>query len=453
MMIDNIGDKGTLIGKRFVFETLGCKLNFSESSHLSRALIEKGMKVADSGEVADICLVNTCSVTEVAEKKGRQLVRRLHREHPGARIVVTGCYAQLNPEAFLSLEGVDLIIGARDKGRLLEYIEGLESRGVDGHLVHTPIEEVDSFEASISSEGRTRHFLKVQDGCDYRCSYCTIPKARGKSRNGTIEELVKLARGVACSGGREIVLVGVNVGDFGRSTGEQFIDLLRALDEVEGIDRYRISSIEPNLITDEIIRFVAHSKRFAPHFHIPLQSGSDEVLKLMRRRYNRSLFKHKVMLIKEIMPDAFIGVDVIVGMRGELDEYFEDGLNFISELPVSKLHVFSYSERPGTDALKIQPIVSPEVKHQRSQRLLELSDKKHVAFVQSQLGTQGRVLVEHHASGADGQWLYGYTGNYVRVRLPFRSNIEGRLVEVKLHDIIEGDCVVSGSFIDDERTE
>lgn len=262
-----------------------------------------------------------------------------------------------------------------------------------------------------------------------------------------------MARGVARSGGREIVLVGVNVGDFGRSTGEQFIDLLRALDEVEGIDRYRISSIEPNLITDEIIRFVAHSKRFAPHFHIPLQSGSDEVLKLMRRRYNRSLFKHKVMLIKEIMPDAFIGVDVIVGMRGELDEYFEDGLNFISELPVSKLHVFSYSERPGTDALKIQPIVSPEVKHQRSQRLLELSDKKHVAFVQSQLGTQGRVLVEHHASGADGQWLYGYTGNYVRVRLPFRSNIEGRLVEVKLHDIIEGDCVVSGSFIDDERAE
>lgn len=453
MMIDNIGDNGNLAGKRFVFETLGCKLNFSESSHLSRALIEKGMKVADTGELADICLVNTCSVTEVAEKKGRQLVRRLHREHPGARIVVTGCYAQLNPEAFLSLEGVDLIIGARDKGRLLEYIEGLESRGVDGHLVHTAIEEVDSFEASISSEGRTRHFLKVQDGCDYRCSYCTIPKARGKSRNGTIEELVELARGVARSGGREIVLVGVNVGDFGRSTGEQFIDLLRALDEVEGIDRYRISSIEPNLITDEIIRFVAHSKRFAPHFHIPLQSGSDEVLKLMRRRYNRSLFKHKVMLIKEIMPDAFIGVDVIVGMRGELNEYFEDGLNFISELPISKLHVFSYSERPDTDALKILPIVPPEVKHQRSQRLLELSDKKHVAFVQSQLGTQGRVLVEHHGSGADGQWLYGYTANYVRVRLPFRSNMEGRLVEVKLHDIIEGDCVVSGSFIDDERAE
>lgn len=451
MMIDNVEDKRSLVGKRFVFETLGCKLNFSESSHLSRALIEKGMKVADSGEVADICLVNTCSVTEVAEKKGRQLVRRLHREHPGARIVVTGCYAQLNPEVFLSLEGVDLIIGARDKGRLLEYIEGLESGGVDGHLVHTPIEEVESFEASISSEGRTRHFLKVQDGCDYRCSYCTIPKARGKSRNGTIKELVELARDVALSGGREIVLVGVNVGDFGRSTGEKFIDLLRALDEVEGIERYRISSIEPNLITDEIIRFVSHSKRFAPHFHIPLQSGSDDVLKLMRRRYNRSLFKHKVSLIKEIMPEAFIGVDVIVGMRGELDEYFEDGLHFISELPISKLHVFSYSERPDTDALKIQPIIAPEIKHQRSQRLLELSDNKHIGFVRSQLGTQGRVLVEHHASGTDGQCLYGYTANYIRVRLPFRPNMEGRLVEVKLHEIIEGDGVVRGSYIDDDE--
>lgn len=434
--------------KRVAFFTLGCKLNFAETSYLGQALHELGMMTAGEGERVDLCLVNTCSVTEVADKKCRQLIRRIHRQHPSAKIVVTGCYAQLEPDEIANIEGVDLVLGAGQKGDLVEYVRQMERGELDGtgHILHSPIGDVRSFDPSVSSEGRTRHFLKVQDGCDYHCSYCTIPMARGRSRNGSIADLVAQAEGVAKEGGREIVLTGVNVGDFGRSTGETFIDLIRALDLVEGIERFRISSIEPNLITDEVIDFVAHSRRFAPHFHIPLQSGSNAVLKLMRRRYKREVFAHKVAMIHELMPDAFVGVDVIVGTRGETEEYFQESYDFISTLPVSQLHVFSYSERPGTDALKIDHIVTPQEKHDRSQRLLALSEELIGTFYESQIGTTRKLLIEH----ADpGEWLYGFTENYVRVRIPYDPALQGEVRRVFLtteaedeHRVVEGRLIL-----------
>lgn len=436
MTIFVLMNKGKVFeGKKVAYCTLGCKLNFTETSHIGRALSERGMQTAEEGERADYCLVNTCSVTELADKKSRQMIRRLHREHPGAKIIVTGCYAQLQPEEIAKIEGVDLVIGAKDKGRLIEFLLlDLYAQTTDhGHIIHSKIEDVESFAHSVSSEGRTRHFLKVQDGCDYHCSYCTIPKARGKSRNGRIEDLVSEAEEVVRQGGKEIVLTGVNVGDFGRSTGDKFIDLVLALDKVEGIDRFRISSIEPNLITDEIIKIVARSNRFAPHFHIPLQSGSDDVLKLMRRRYNRDLFRHKIELIKSILPDAFIGVDVIVGMRGERPEYFEDAYQFIESLPISKLHVFSYSERPGTDALDIDYIVNPQEKQIRSQRLISLSEEKHELFNGSQFGTIRKALIEHTQGG---EWLYGFTENYIRVRVPHSERLQGEVVKVRVGELL-----------------
>lgn len=431
--------------KKVAFYTLGCKLNFAETSHLGRALLERGMRSVREGEEADFCLINTCSVTELADKKSRQIIRRMHRDHPNAHIIVTGCYAQLQPEEISELEGVDLVLGANEKGHLIEYLERLDLQERKGHILHTPTEDITVFSHSVSSEGRTRHFLKVQDGCNYNCSYCTIPMARGKSRNGTIKELVAEAYKVAEVGGKEIVLTGVNVGDFGRTTGDQFIDLVKALDQVEGIDRFRISSIEPNLITDEIIEFVADSERFAPHFHIPLQSGSDDVLQLMRRRYNRDLFRHKVELIKEIMPQAFIGVDVIVGTRGERPEYFEDSYRFLSELPFSKLHVFSYSERPGTDALMIDYIVDPQEKHRRSKVLLDLSEQKHREFNESQLGSSFKIVVEHAEKG---DWLYGFTENYVRVRIPYQDELQGEVVPVKIINLLDSEPeVVEGALL------
>lgn len=415
--------------KRVAFFTLGCKLNFAETSYLGTALLERGMRVASEEERVDLCLVNTCSVTELADKKSRQLIRRLHREHPDARIVVTGCYAQLNPDEIAKIEGVDLILGAKEKGQLIEYLDAM-SGSTGSTLVHSSdINDATDFAPSVSSEGRTRHFLKVQDGCDYRCSYCTIPKARGRSRNGSIASMVMMAEQVAREGGREIVLTGVNVGDFGRSTSERFVDLIRALDAVEGIDRFRISSIEPNLITEEIIAFVAQSQRFAPHFHIPLQSGSDHVLGLMRRRYRREVFAEKVRLIQALMPHAYIGVDVIVGARGERDEDFEDGFAFIESLPVTKLHVFSYSERPGTDALEIDHVVDARTKHRRSQRLMALSEAKLRAFNEREIGSDRRALIEH-TEGTD--CLYGYTENYVRVRIPYEPGLMGEVVPVRL---------------------
>lgn len=377
-----------------VYYTLGCKLNFAETSSIGKTLKEAGVRTARKGEKADICVINTCSVTEMADKKCRQAIHRLSRQHPGAFIVVTGCYAQLKPGQVAEIEGVDLVLGAEQKGELMNYLGNLEKHA-HGEAVVTATKDIRTFSPSCSRGDRTRYFLKVQDGCDYFCSYCTIPFARGRSRNGKIEDLVAQARLAAAEGGKEIVLTGVNIGDFGKTTGETFFDLVKALDEVEGIERYRISSIEPNLLTDEIIEYVARSRRFMPHFHIPLQSGCDEVLKLMRRRYDTALFAEKVAKIKSLMPDAFIGVDVIVGTRGETPEYFERAYEFIKSLDVTQLHVFSYSERPGTQALKIDYVVPAPEKHVRSQRLLELSDEKTKAFYARHIGQEAEVLMEN----------------------------------------------------------
>lgn len=413
-------DQTIFNNKRAAYYTLGCKLNFAETSTIGKMLAEQGVRKVRPGEKADICVINSCSVTELADKKCRQAIRRIGKQHPGAFIVVTGCYAQLKPEEVSEIEGVDLVIGAEHKLDILEYIENLEKSCENGKVIATKSKDIRTFAPSCSADDRTRHFLKVQDGCDYFCSYCTIPFARGRSRNGTIASMVEQARDVAAKGGKEIVLTGVNIGDFGKSTGESFIDLIKALDEVEGIERYRISSIEPNLITDEAIDFVASSKRFAPHFHIPLQSGCDSVLKLMRRRYDTALFRHKVEKIKHIMPHAFIGVDVIVGTRGETEEYFAEAREFIESLDISQLHVFSYSERPGTQALKIDYVVDPKTKHARSQQLLDISDRKLNAFYDAHIGSEGVVLFEHTKKNGK---MFGFTENYIKVEIPYDSKL------------------------------
>lgn len=424
-------DKTVFENKIAAYYTLGCKLNFAETSTIGKVLAEQGVRKARPGEKADICVVNTCSVTELADKKCRQAIRRIGKQHPGAFIVVTGCYAQLKPEEVSHIEGVDLVLGAEQKLDLLMYLDDLKKREEGGAIIASRTKDIRTFSPSCSADDRTRHFLKVQDGCDYFCSYCTIPFARGRSRNGTIASMVKQAEEVASNGGKEIVLTGVNIGDFGKSTGETFIDLIRALDEVEGIVRYRISSIEPNLITDEAIDFVACSRRFAPHFHIPLQSGSDEVLKLMRRRYDTTLFRHKIEKIKEVMPHAFIGVDVIVGTRGETDTCFEEAHTFIESLDISQLHVFSYSERPGTQALKIDHVVDPKTKHARSQQLLDISDRKLHAFYEAHIGQKANVLFEQTRKGG---MMHGFTENYIKVEIPYDHSLVNETRQV----ILEG---------------
>lgn len=424
-MIDN----SIFENKKAAYYTLGCKLNFAETSAIGKLLSEQGIRKVREGEVADICVVNTCSVTELADKKCRQTIRRIGKEHPGAFVVVTGCYAQLKSDEVAHIEGVDLVLGAEQKLDILSYLNDLKKTNEAGAVVSSASRDIRTFTPSCSADDRTRHFLKVQDGCDYFCSYCTIPFARGRSRNGSIASMVEQAQEVARQGGKEIVLTGVNIGDFGKTTGEHFIDLIRALDEVEGIERYRISSIEPNLITDEAIDFVATSKRFAPHFHIPLQSGSDAVLKLMRRRYNTSLFRHKIEKIKAIMPDAFIGVDVIVGTRGETDDYFEEARAFIESLDVTQLHVFSYSERPGTQALKIDYVVDPKVKHARSQVLLDMSDRKLHAFYDAHRGRTAKVLFEHTQKEG---LMHGFTENYIKVEAPFDAALVNETRSIRL---------------------
>lgn len=432
--------------KKAAFHTLGCKLNFAETSSLQDALRQRGMLMAQKGEVADLCIINTCSVTDVADSKCRQTIHKFTRQHPGAFVVVMGCYAQLQPDTIAAFEGIDLVVGMEHKGEVIRLIEerwAKKSALPQGEACHeaiaVPTKEIQTFVPSCSHGDRTRYFLKVQDGCNYYCTYCTIPMARGKSRNGTIESLVKQAQEVASEGGKEIVITGVNIGDFGRSTGETFFDLVKALDKVDGIERYRISSIEPNLLTPEIIDFCASSKKFMPHFHIPLQSGSDEVLKLMRRRYDTSLFADRIAYIKRVMPDAFIGVDVIVGMRGETDELFEQAYNFIKSLDISQLHVFSYSERPGTRALEIPHKVDAQTKHDRSQRLLELSEEKRKAHYAKHIGTQRPVLWEHSKKGAP---LSGFTDNYIRV-----TATEGCLAEDNTLS-----QVTLGTFTEDQET-
>ena len=429
--------------KTAVYYTLGCKLNFSETSTIGKTLKEAGVRTARRGEKADICVINTCSVTEVADKKCRQAIHRLVKNHPGAFVVVTGCYAQLKPEQVATIEGVDVVLGAEEKGRLMDYLGDLQKHE-KGEAVTSAFKDIRSFAPSCSRGDRTRYFLKVQDGCDYFCSYCTIPFARGRSRNGRIEDIVAQARQAAEEGGKEIVITGVNIGDFGKTTGESFFDLVKALDQVEGIERYRISSIEPNLLTDEIIEYVPQSRAFMPHFHIPLQSGCNEVLKLMRRRYDTALFAHKIQKIKEVMPHAFIGVDVIVGTRGETEEYFNQAYEFLKGLDVTQLHVFSYSERPGTQALKIDHVVSPEEKHRRSQLLLALSDEKTRAFYASHIGQKAVVLMEKSKAGTP---MHGFTDNYVRVELPYDLSLDNQLVRVRLGEFNEDGTALLGTIL------
>lgn len=408
--------------KKVAFYTLGCKLNFAETSSIGKSLKNIGVEKAGENETADICIINTCSVTEVADQKGRHAINKLVRENPGAFVVVIGCYAQLKPEQVAAIKGVDLVLGAEQKGRIIEYmseamVQRMQNGEGDSHLHEfhqVATKDIKSFAPSCSCGDRTRYFLKVQDGCNYYCTYCTIPIARGNSRNGSIASLVKQAEEVVQEGGKEIVLTGVNIGDFGHSTNEKFADLVKALDQVEGIERYRISSIEPNLITNEIVDYCAESKAFMPHFHIPLQSGSNSVLKLMHRRYTTEFFAEKINYIRQKMPDVFFGVDVIVGTRGETDEYFEEAYRFIESLPISQLHVFSYSERPGTQALKIDYVVSPEVKHERSQRLLALSDRKLHDFYERFIGTIRPVLLEKPKAGMP---IHGFTDNYIKVEI------------------------------------
>ncbi len=429
--------------KTAVYYTLGCKLNFSETSTIGKILREAGVRTARKGERADICVVNTCSVTEMADKKCRQAIHRLVKQHPGAFVVVTGCYAQLKPGDVAKIEGVDVVLGAEQKKDLLQYLGDLQKHEA-GEAYTTAAKDIRSFAPSCSRGDRTRFFLKVQDGCDYFCSYCTIPFARGRSRNGTVASMVEQARQAVAEGGKEIVLTGVNIGDFGKTTGETFFDLVKALDEVEGIERYRISSIEPNLLTDEIIEFVSHSRRFMPHFHIPLQSGSDDVLKLMRRRYDTALFASKIKKVKEVMPDAFIGVDVIVGTRGETDEYFEDAYRFIAGLDVTQLHVFSYSERPGTQALKIDHVVAPEEKHKRSQRLLALSDEKTQAFYVRHIGQTMPVLMEKTKADMP---MHGFTANYIRVEVENDPSLDNKMVDVLLGELNEDGTALKGTIL------
>lgn len=407
--------------KKAAYLTLGCKLNFAETSTLSDQLSQMGIIPVGNGEVADVCVINTCSVTDTADQKCRQAIHKLQRQHPGALTIVMGCYAQLRPGEIAQFDGVDLVIGMEHKGEAAQRIADLlELRRNGGETpchqyVATNTNDIKTFVPSCSRGNRTRYFLKVQDGCNYYCTYCTIPLARGHSRSGRIEDIVAQAQEAAANGGKEIVITGVNIGDFGWKTPYKLIDLLRKLDEVEGIERYRISSIEPNLLTDEIISFCAQSRCFMPHFHIPLQSGSDEVLKLMRRRYDTDFFRQKIEHVMEVRPDTFIGLDVIVGTRGELPEYFDASYRFIESLPIAALHVFSYSERPGTKAMEIPYVVSQQEKHARSERLIALGNEKKRAFYQRFAGQQRPILWEH---GRTDRPMHGFTDNYIRVELP-----------------------------------
>ncbi len=429
-------DSSAFQGRTAKYYTLGCKLNFSETSTFGQMLQEMGVRTAQKDERADICLINTCSVTEVADTKCRQIIRRMVRENPGSFVIVTGCYAQLESEKVSAIEGVDLVLGSNEKANLIQYLNDTWTEGKKKEDLHkhfsVKIKDIKTFAPSCSKGNRTRYFLKVQDGCDYFCTYCTIPFARGFSRNPSIDSLITQVRQAVADGGKEIVLTGVNIGEFATEQGERFIDLVKALDDVEGIHRYRISSIEPNLLTDELIDFCSKSRAFMPHFHIPLQSGNDEVLKLMHRRYDTALFAHKVQMIKERIPDAFIGVDVMVGSRGELPEYFEDCYQFLQRLDITQLHVFPYSERPGTQALKIPYVVDEKEKRMRSKRLLELSEQKTMDFYTRHIGEEAEVLFE---KANRGKAMHGFTRNYIRVELPARLSKEeydNQLMKVRL---------------------
>lgn len=439
-------DTSAFQGKTAKYFTLGCKLNFSETSTFGQMLQEMGVRTADKAEKADLCLINTCSVTEVADSKCRQAIRKMVKENPDSFVIVTGCYAQLEAETVAKIEGVDLVLGSNEKANLIDYLSNAWSNQLrkgditaekhshcgEFHAVKT--KDIKTFQHSCSKGNRTRYFLKVQDGCNYYCTYCTIPFARGNSRNPSIESLVAQAKKAAAEGGKEIVITGVNIGDFGQTTGEKFIDLVKALDAIEEIKRYRISSLEPDLIDQELIEYCAKSRAFMPHFHIPLQSGSDSVLKLMHRHYDTKLFIDKIQLIKKLMPEAFLGIDVMVGTRGETPEYFEETYRLLDSLPVTQLHVFPYSERPGTAALKIPYVVDAKDKKIRSQRLLDMSEEKTQAFYTSHIGKVKEVLFE---KAPRGKAMHGFTDNYIRVELPTalsKEEYDNEIMMVRLKD-------------------
>lgn len=413
--------------KKFTVSTLGCKLNFSESSAFVRELVEKGYEESVDGVGVDLIVVNTCAVTQQAEKKCRQTIKQLIKLSPEAKVMVTGCYSQLSAQRIAAIKGVDMVLGNEEKISLVDLVEG--EKLLQPLVKISAFKDIASYKPSFSSEGRTRCFLKVQDGCDYFCSYCTIPLARGKSRSASIADTLKVAYEALATGAKEIILTGVNVGTFGKGTDENFFDLMRALDAMEGDFRIRLGSVEPELMRDEMIEFVAQSKRFVPHFHLPLQSASNEVLQLMKRHYTRELFAQRLAKIKEVLPDAFIGVDVIVGMNGETSEMFEDAYQFLEKLPFSQLHVFTYSERPATRALAFTPKNSPQEKKVRSQRLMALAADRHQAFAASVLGKEVEVIFEEQKHGDE---MYGYTENYVRVKAPNNKDMLGQMVRFRL---------------------
>lgn len=459
-MIDN-STFGTL---KALFHTFGCKLNFAETSTVARMFAEEGITRVGPGDTPDVIVINTCSVTELADKKCRQAIRSLHRRYPEAAILVTGCYAQLKPSEVASLPGVAVVAGNDRKNRLPEFLhEFVNSRKPASDVVPTP--KLLAFNPSCSQDDRTRHFLKIQDGCDYYCTYCTIPAARGRSRSGTIASIVAQAEKAAANGAKEIVITGVNIGDFGRRTADEsgliaidgpretFLDLIRRLDTIEGIERYRISSIEPNLLTDEIIEFCASSRRFMPHFHIPLQSGSDEVLRLMHRHYDTALFRHKIERIRQLIPHAFIGVDLIAGARGETEEEFIRSRDFVESLPITRLHIFPYSERPGTKALEIGHVVSQQDKHRRVNEMLHVSEQKMEAFARQFLGTVRPVLLER---GRPGEPMSGFTDNYLKVSVDAPHNLDNTIVPVRLLSLIPteiGDCHIKAELAGTEPTQ
>ena len=428
--------------RRVSFHTLGCKLNFSESSTLARLFEEGGFERVGVNDAADICVINSCSVTEHADKKCRNIIRKLHRRNPEAIIAVTGCYAQLKPQEIAEIEGVDIVLGNNDKADLYKRVIELSQRGAT-EIYSCHCDEITRFFAAFSSGDRTRSFLKVQDGCDYKCAYCTIHYARGSSRNIPIADIVEQARQVAASGLKEIVITGVNTGDFGRTTGEKMIDLLRALNDVEGIERYRISPIEPNLITDEIIEFCAASPKFQHHFHIPLQSGSDHILGLMRRRYTSAKFADRIEKIRSLMPDAFIGIDVITGLPGETEEDFQQTYDLLARLRPSFLHIFPFSERPGTPAVDMPNKVPSYISTQRVARLEELCRELHYEFCAQGVGTEDDVLFE---STVRGGMMFGYTGNYRRVKAPYRKEMINQICRVRLGEIDEN-CDLKAQFL------
>ncbi|HNI32406.1 MAG TPA: tRNA (N(6)-L-threonylcarbamoyladenosine(37)-C(2))-methylthiotransferase MtaB [Chitinophagales bacterium] len=427
--------------KKIAFHTLGCKLNFSETSAITRQMQARGFSTVDFEEVSDVYVINTCSVTEQADTKCRNIVRKALKLNPDAYVVVIGCYAQLKPKEIASIEGVDLVLGAAEKFKLPEIITDL-TKNPCGQVLASEISNANFFVDAYSVGDRTRSFLKIQDGCDYKCSFCTIPLARGKSRSDTPENILKNAKDLAAKGVKEIVLTGVNTGDYGKGIASEsnFFDIVKMLDEVEGIERYRISSIEPNLLTDEIIEFVANSKRFMPHFHIPLQSGSDKMLKLMQRRYKRDLYKSRVEKIKSVMPHACIGVDVIVGFPSETEDDFLETYQFINTLDISYLHVFTYSERQNTKALEIEGVVPMSIRNERNAMLRSLSEKKKRYFYQQFLGQAKRVLLEQEQKG---NIMHGFTDNYIKISVPYHAASVNQMATAQLQSIDDAGDVLA----------